>query len=504
MVGNKADEQSGTSSVTPAVQDQDPAKYEAAANSAAFTVKEPQTAEEIQAIIDDMSAYFHTGITLDLGVRLAQLNALRNWLRIHEDEVLDALRQDLGKAPQEGYETELGLVLDEIKLMTKNLTKWAAPQRAKTPLMHFPARSTVYPQPYGVAAILAPWNYPIQLCLVPLVDALAAGNVVLVKPSHTSAHTGVLIQRLCQEVFDPRYVHCLFDLPNLNPNMEKIKVDFMFFTGSQGVGREVMRACADNLTPLVLELGGKSPVFVDATADLERAGQRIAWGKCLNSGQTCVGSDYILAHESIADELVERIGHYIDEYFGPNILANDDYPHMISQHHFQRVCGLIDKRNPHATIAYGGKRDERTLKIQPTILRGITVDDPVMNEEIFGPVLPVLTWKTLDEAFAITERFGHPLACYIFSNDRGFQQTIIDTLPYGGGCVNDVVIHVATNYMGFGGFGNSGLGEYHGKRGFETFTHYKSVLEKFNWLELPVRNAPYESWKMNIIKFLMH
>lgn len=486
------------------VVNQDPAKYSSEANSAAFTIKNPTTAEEIQAIIDDMSAYFKTGITLDIDFRKRQLQALHDWIWDHLDEVLVALHQDLGKSPQESYETEVGLVLDEIKLMQRNLKRWAAPKHAKTPLMHFPACSTVYPLPYGVAAILAPWNYPIQLCLIPLVDALAAGNVVLVKPSHTSTHTGTIIQRMCQEAFDPRLVHCLFNLSNLNPNMEKIKVDFMFFTGSQKIGREIMGACAENLTPLVLELGGKSPVFVDKTADIKRAGERIAWGKCLNSGQTCVGPDYLLVHEDIADDLIKSIASHIEKYFGHDILHNPDYPHMISQHHFDRACGLIDERNPHATIAYGGNRDAESLRIQPTILRGITLDDPVMNQEIFGPVLPVLTWKTLDEAIAITQNFGHPLACYIFSNDRAFQQKIIRELPYGGGCINDVVIHVATNYMGFGGFGNSGLGSYHGKCGFDTFTHYKSVLQKFNWLELPIRNAPFKPWKMKVVKLFMH
>lgn len=489
---------------TQAVKNQDPPKYTAKESTAAFTITEPTTADQIQAIIDDMSAYFNTGVTQDVRFRKAQLQALHDWIWDNLEDVLFALYEDLGKSPQEAYETEVGLVLDEIKTMQRNIARWSAPKLAPTPLMHFPSISTVYPVPYGVAAILAPWNYPFQLCMVPLVDALAAGNVILVKPSHTSSHTGDIIQRMCKEVFDPRLVHCLFALPNLNPNMEKIKVDFMFFTGSQNVGREVMGACAQNLTPLVLELGGKSPVFVDKTADIERAGQRIAWGKCLNSGQTCVGPDYILAHEDVADALVESIARHIEQDFGDDILHNPDYPHMISQHHFDRVCGLIDNRNPNATIAYGGGRDADTLRIQPTILRGITLEDPVMNQEIFGPALPVITWKTIDEAIAVTENFGHPLACYIFSNDRAFQQYIIHRLPYGGGCINDVVIHVATNHMGFGGFGNSGLGSYHGKCGFDTFTHKKSVIHKFNWLELPVRNAPFEKWKLDIVKLLLN
>lgn len=472
-------------------------------SSAAFTMKEPTTAPEIQTIIDDMSAYFQTGITLDPRFRQEQLQSLHDWLWDHLDEVLVALHEDLGKSPQEAYETEVGLVLDEIKMMQRNLTRWSAPKRVHTPLMHFPATSTVYPVPYGVVAVLSPWNYPAQLSLIPLVDALAAGNVVLLKPSHTSSHTGAMLERMCREVFDPRLVHCLFNLPKLNPNMEKIKVDFMFFTGSQSVGRKLMGACAENLTPLVLELGGKSPVIVDKTADLERAGQRIAWGKCLNSGQTCVAPDYILVHEDVADALVESIVRHIEADFGKDILANPDYPHMISKHHFDRVCGLIDEHNPQATIAYGGARDAETLRIQPTIMRGVTLDDPVMNEEIFGPVLPVIPWKTLDEALAVTEHFRHPLACYVFSNDRAFQQHIIHQLPFGGGCINDVVIHVATNHMGFGGFGSSGLGSYHGRRGFDTFTHEKSIIQKGNWLELPIRNAPFKPWKLRLAKMFL-
>lgn len=489
---------------TASVQDQEPQRFSAPESSAAFTLQAPSTAEEIQAIIDDMGAYYRTGITHDVRFRKEQLHAMHHWIWDHLDEVLVALHDDLGKSPQEAYETEVGLVLDEITVMQRNLSRWAAPKRAHTPLMHFPATSTVYPQPFGAVAVLAPWNYPLQLCLIPLVDALAAGNVVLVKPSHTSSHTGAIIQRMCREVFDPRLVHCLFNLPNLNPNMEKIKVDFMFFTGSENVGREVMSACAQNLTPLVLELGGKSPVIVDKTADIERAGERIAWGKCLNSGQTCVAPDYILAHENIADALIDSIACHIERDFGDGILHNPDYPHMISKHHFDRVCGLIDDHNPKATIAYGGKRDAATLRIQPTIMSNITLDDPVMNEEIFGPVLPVITWKTLDEALAITEHFGHPLACYVFSNDRAFQQHIIQRLPYGGGCINDVVIHVATNSMGFGGFGSSGLGTYHGKCGFDTFTHYKSIIHKANWLELPIRRAPFKPWKLSIAKLFLH
>ena len=472
-------------------------------NSAAFTIKQPSTPEEIQEIIEDMRSFYYSGSTRRLGIRLAQLEGMRQWLKSHEEEVLDALHSDLGKSHQEGYETELGLVYDEIKMMTRKLRCWIRPKLVRTPIMNFPSTTTVYPQPYGVAAILSPWNYPLQLCLLPMVDAIAAGNVVLVKPSKTSPHTGEIIQRMIDETFDPRYVHCLYNLPNLDDNMEKIDVDFMFFTGSPRVGKLIMHACADNLTPLVLELGGKSPVFIDKDADLQRAGQRIAWGKCLNSGQTCVGPDYVLAHEDVVDELVKWLDHYIHEYFGNDILHNEQYPHMISQHHFERVCGLIDNRNPDAKVVIGGGRDADSLRIEPTVMTGITLDDPVMGQEIFGPVLPILTWKTVEEALEVPKHFGHPLACYIFSNSRSFQQKIIQEQPYGGGCINDVVIHVSNNSAGFGGFGESGMGEYHGKRGFDAFTHYKTVVRKYNFCELPIRNAPFEKWKFDIVKMLL-
>lgn len=472
--------------------------------SPAFTIKAPTQPDQIQAIIDDMEDYFKTGITLSVAFRKQQLLNMKAWLKEHEGEVLGALTADLGKAPYEGYVTELGLVYDEINTMVKHLPFWACPKFARTPIVHFPSVSRVYPVPYGVAAIMAPWNYPVQLCMIPMVDAIAAGNCVFVKPSKTSIHTGAIIQKMIDETFDPRFAHCVFDLENLDPNMLKMRVDYMFFTGSPRVGHEIMHACANNLTPLTLELGGKSPVFIDQTADLKRAGQRIAWGKCLNSGQTCVAPDYLLVHEDMVDDLVKELKTYLHRYFGEDILKNPQYPHMINQHHFEMVCSLIDNINPNAKVVEGGGRDPETLKIEPTIITGVTLDDPVMGQEIFGPVLPILTWKTIDEAIAITEHFGHPLACYIFSNDKKMQQYLIHRVPYGGGCVNDVVIHVANNHIGFGGFGNSGMGEYHGKRGFDCFTHYKSVVDHSTLIEMDIRTAPYEDWKFKLARLFMH
>lgn len=463
---------------------------------------QPRSEEELQAHIDAMRAFFDTGATLDVSFRLQQLTRLKAWLKLHEGRVLDALEKDLGKAPFEGYACELGLVYDEINLAKRHLRKWARPYSVPTPLAHFPATSKVYPTPFGVAAILAPWNYPINLSLIPLVDAIAAGNCVLLKPSRTSAVTSQLLVDLCTELFDPRYISCVHG-SQVNDWLLKVNVDKMFFTGSPNVGKEIMSACAQNLTDVTLELGGKSPCIVDAFANIPRAAERIAWGKCLNSGQTCVAPDYLLVHESVADELVWELNKAFKKYFGTNILANPEFPHMINKHHFDRVCGLIDNHGETARIAVGGGRDEATLKIEPTVMTGVTLDDPIMGEEIFGPVLPLITWRKVDEAIQVTEHFGHPLACYIFSDDKLFQDYIVNRLPFGGATINDTVIHLANNHMGFGGFGQSGIGAYHGKVGFDCFTHYKSTMKKTPLIEIPIRTAPYAG-KLPILKLFMH
>lgn len=463
---------------------------------------QPRSEEELQAHIDAMRAFFDTGATLDVSFRLQQLTRLKAWLKLHEGRVLDALEKDLGKAPFEGYACELGLVYDEINLAKRHLRKWARPYSVPTPLAHFPATSKVYPTPFGVAAILAPWNYPINLSLIPLVDAIAAGNCVLLKPSRTSAVTSQLLVDLCTELFDPRYISCVHG-SQVNDWLLKVNVDKMFFTGSPNVGKEIMSACAQNLTDVTLELGGKSPCIVDAFANIPRAAERIAWGKCLNSGQTCVAPDYLLVHESVADELVWELNKAFKKYFGTNILANPEFPHMINKHHFDRVCGLIDNHGETARIAVGGGRDEATLKIEPTVMTGVTLDDPIMGEEIFGPVLPLITWRKVNEAIQVTEHFGHPLACYIFSDDKLFQDYIVNRLPFGGATINDTVIHLANNHMGFGGFGQSGIGAYHGKVGFDCFTHYKSTMKKTPLIEIPIRTAPYAG-KLPILKLFMH
>lgn len=478
------------------ISEHEPA-FELAPEPAAYN-----SAASVEAAAQEMRDFFATGATRDVAFRRDALTKLKAYLKANEQRVLDALHADLGKAPFEGYATELGIVYDEINLCLKRLSSWAKPRRVRTPLVHFHSTSKVYPSPLGVALVLSPWNYPVQLALVPLVDAIAAGNCVALKPSRTSEATSALLSDITAAVFPPEFVRCFPASGDMNNWLLDVRWDQIFFTGSPNVGRTVMAAAAKTLTSVVLELGGKSPCIVDETANVKRAAQRIAWGKGINSGQTCVAPDYLLVHERVADELVEQLRDSFQRYYGPDALTCEEWPHMINRRHFDRVMGLIEQRNPHATVAFGGHGDEATLRIEPTCLRGITLDDPVMGEEIFGPVLPLLTYRTLDEAFAIVRTFEKPLACYVFSESKHVQQRVLTELQFGGATVNDVVIHLANNHMGFGGVGCSGMGAYHGKTGFDCFTHYKSVLKKGTWVEVPVRVPPFGS-KINLLRMLM-
>ena len=458
---------------------------------------------DVEAAAQKMRDFFLTGTPMHVPYRRQALEKLRGWLRANEQRVLDALQQDLGKAPVEGYATELGIVYDEITLMLKHLNKWSRPKRVASPLVHFHSTSKVYPSPLGVVLVLSPWNYPLQLALVPMVDAIAAGNCVALKPSRTSKATSALLIEMIAEVFPPEFVCGFPGSGEMNDWLLEVRWDQIFFTGSPNVGHTIMQAAAKFLTPVVLELGGKSPCIVDETANIKRAAQRIAWGKGINCGQTCVAPDYFLVHENVVDEFIPQLEACFHQYYGDDILKCDEWPHMISRRHFDRVMGLIENRNPDARVAFGGHGDPETLRIEPTCLTGVTLDDPVMGEEIFGPVIPVITYRSLDQAFEIVRHFEKPLACYIFSEDKQIQHRVLTTLPFGGATVNDVVIHLANNHMGFGGVGNSGMGAYHGKVGFDCFTHYKSTLRKGTWFELPVRNPPFDDMKMKIVKMMM-
>lgn len=394
---------------------------------------------------------------------------------------------------------EIGMTLSELTYVRRHMARWAKDRRVLTPLSQFPAKSFVVKQPYGVALIMSPWNYPFMLTMDPLIGALAAGNCCVVKPSAYSPATSAIIRELIAECFPPEYVCVVEGGRAENQALLDQPFDYIFFTGGVTVGRQVMEKASVHLTPVTLELGGKSPCIVDETAKLDLAAKRLVFGKLLNCGQTCVAPDYLLVQRSIKDAFLERVKGYITSMYGSNPLENDGYVRMINQKHFQRVCGLIQPEK----VVFGGASDPETLKIQPTILDGVSPDDPVMQEEIFGPLLPVLTFDHVDEAVNFISDRPHPLALYLFSQDHRTQQRFLRQVSFGGGCINDTIIHLATSRMGFGGVGNSGMGSYHGKQSFDTFSHHKSVVKKSTWIDLPVRYAPYSRLQERMLRLFL-
>ena len=410
-------------------------------------------------------------------------------------ELLLALQKDLAKAPFEGYETEVGIVRRELADTIAHLKQWDKPKRVGTPIVHFPSVSTIYREPYGSVLIMSPWNYPVQLTLIPLIGAIAAGNCAVVKPSEYAVHSAKVLAKLLREIFDEKYVAVLLGGRAVNEAVLKERFDYIFFTGSPAVGKVVMEAAAKHLTPVTLELGGKSPCIVDKTADIRRAARRIVWGKFLNAGQTCVAPDYVLVHEAVKEEFLKLLKSEIRAMYGEDPLKNPDYGKMINRKHFDRVLGLMKEEK----LILGGENDTASLRIAPAVMDQVTEDDAVMQEEIFGPILPVLTYDFIDEAVDTIRSMAHPLALYIFTQDKCAAKSVIEKIGFGGGCINDTLIHLATSEMPFGGFGESGMGSYHGKTGFDTFTHYKSIVDKKTWIDLSIRYRPYQTWKKKLL-----
>ncbi len=442
---------------------------------------------EIEELLQEQKNYYQSGATIPVKFRITQLKKLYETIKRHEQEIEKALKADLGKSAYEGFMCEIGLVLSEITYMIRKTKKFAAPKKVPTPLAQFSSQSFIQPVPYGNVLIMSPWNYPFLLSMDPLVDAIAAGNTAIVKPSAYSPATGKIVEKLIKECFPRGYVAVVSGGRAENAALLEQKFDLVFFTGSQAVGKEVLRHTAEHLTPAVLELGGKSPCIVDASADLKLAAKRIVFGKYLNCGQTCVAPDYVLCEEKIKAELAEEVKKQILLQYGEKPLENSDYGKIINEKHFKRLLGLID---PEKVIA-GGEADLSSCRIAPTVLDNVTYEDAVMKEEIFGPILPILTFRDFDEMIGELKEKDRPLAFYLFSNDRRHQERVTKELSYGGGCINDVVIHLATSEMGFGGVGASGMGSYHGKAGFEAFSHRKSIVDKKTWIDLPMRYQPY-------------
>lgn len=447
------------------------------------------TAQEIQSLVEKQWNFYRSGATIPVEFRIEQLKKLYAVVTKYQTEINDALTADLGKSHYEGFMCESGLVLTEISYMIKHTRKFAKRKTVATPLAQFHSHSYKQPIPYGNTLIMSPWNYPFLLTLDPLADAIAAGNTVIVKPSAYSPATSGVVKKIIEECFDPEYVAVVTGGRAENTALLDQKFDFIFFTGSQAVGKEVLRHAAEHLTPAVLELGGKSPCIVDATANIKLAARRIVFGKYLNCGQTCVAPDYILCERSVKDEFVKAVELEIKRQYGDDPLQNKDYGKIINEKHFTRLCGLIDQ----SKVVIGGESDAVSCRIAPTVMDNVTYDDAVMGEEIFGPIMPIIAFDDFDAVVDELKTKDKPLALYLFTSSQKHIQRVTTELSYGGGCINDVVIHLATSSMGFGGVGESGMGSYHGKDGFDAFSHYKSIVDKKTWLDLPMRYQPYTS-----------
>jgi aldehyde dehydrogenase (NAD+) len=440
-------------------------------------------------LLEKQRAYYRSGATIPVKFRIEQLRKLYEAVKKYQNEINDALRSDLGKSHFEGFMCESGLVLTEISYMIKHTKKFAKRKTVATPLAQFRSHSYKQPVPYGNTLIMSPWNYPFLLSLDPLANAIAAGNTAILKPSAYSPATGKIIEKIIGECFAPEYVAVVMGGRAENTALLDQKFDFVFFTGSQSVGKEVLRRTAEHLTPAVLELGGKSPCIVDASANIKLAAKRIVFGKYLNCGQTCVAPDYILCERSVKDEFVKAVCAEIKKQYGEDPLTNEYYGKIVNEKHFARLCGLIDKEK----VVIGGNTNPDTCQIAPTVMDNVTYGDAVMGEEIFGPIMPILAFDDFDAIVDELKTKDKPLALYLFTSDKKHIKRVTTELSYGGGCINDVVIHLATSEMGFGGVGESGMGSYHGKEGFDTFSHYKSIVDKKTWIDLPMRYQPFNN-----------
>lgn len=450
----------------------------------------------IQTLLQNQRAFYHTGLTRSLDFRLAALKRLYEAIERNEKDISRALAQDLAKSATESYMTEIGLVLEEIRFQCKHLREWASCKKAPASVAQFPAKNFVMAEPYGVVLIMAPWNYPFQLCLMPLVGALAAGNCCIVKPSAYAPNVSKAVDELIADCFPPCHVAVVQGGRQKNQELLDQRFDYIFFTGGVEVGKLVLIKAAQYITPVTLELGGKSPCIVDKTADIKLAAKRVAFGKFLNAGQTCVAPDYVLIHEERMESFIRYLKLYIKRFFGKSPLTCKEYPRIVNEKHFHRLLGLMED----GRIAVGGGYDEESLMIEPTVITHINGRSPIMQEEIFGPLLPVIPFSTVGGAIRFVKRREKPLALYLFTKDKAVEQRVLGQVSFGGGCVNDTIMHLTTPHLAFGGVGMSGMGAYHGKSSFDTFTHYKSIVRKSKRFDAPLRYHPYTWWKKECIR----
>ena len=448
---------------------------------------------EISQIISEQKRFFDSGKTRDYAFRINCLKKLKTAVLANERLICSALQADLNKPETESYMCEIGIVYDEISFHIKHLKKWMKNKRVKTPIAQFKSRSFISPEPYGVALIMSPWNYPVQLCLSPLIGAISAGNCAIIKPSSYSPNVSEVIEKIISQAFSREYVAVVTGGREENELLLNEKFDFIFFTGSVAVGKYVMKKASENLVPLCLELGGKSPVIVEKSANLEISARRICFGKMLNAGQTCVAPDYVLCEKSVKDKFVEYYKKAVLEFFKGEF---SDFPKIINQKHFLRLKNLLVGEK----IIFGGELNENTRFISPTLVEIENLNSPLMQEEIFGPILPIITFENLDECIELINFKPKPLALYLFTTDKQTEKRVLNGCSFGGGCINDTIIHLATPYMGFGGVGQSGMGAYHGEQSFKTFSHFRSIVKKSFSLDLKMRYRPYTRKKEKIIK----
>ncbi|CQR48426.1 Aldehyde dehydrogenase [Paraliobacillus sp. PM-2] len=452
---------------------------------------------QLDLIFQNQASFFKQGETRSLSFRLQALTNLKEAIKKYEDNILSAIQQDLNKSAFEGFLTEIGILYEEIDFVKKRLKHWMKPKHVKTAITHIGSKSVIYPEPYGVTLIIAPWNYPFQLAVSPLIGAIAAGNTAIIKPSELTPHTSAVLSQLIEDTYRSDYITALEGDAETSQALLQKPFDYIFFTGSTSVGKIVMEQAAKHLTPVTLELGGKSPAIVHEDANLKLAAKRIAWGKFTNAGQTCVAPDYIYVHDHVKKTFLQELHQAITDLYGEKPLDNQDFPKIVNDKHVNRLQKLIDDGH----LMYGGKSDLEKCKIEPTILTEIDWEMPIMKEEIFGPILPIMTYKELPTVIREVSDQPKPLALYLFTESKQTEQQVIDQIPFGGGCINDTIYHLATPYLPFGGVGHSGTGSYHGKASFDTFSHYKSILKQTTKFDLPFRYPGSEKGFRLIKKF---
>lgn len=454
---------------------------------------------EISRIRELQGDFFQSGLTQNVEYRICALKLLKSAIKRNEIELCEALREDLGKSEHESYMTEIGMVYDELGYMIRNIRGLSRKRRVHTPIAQFASQSYILPSPRGCSLIMSPWNYPVLLTFSPLIDSIAAGNTAMVKPSAYSPKTSAVIAKIIENCFSEKYIAIVTGGRAENQSLLDENFDIIFFTGSKNVGKYVMNKASENLTPVILELGGKSPCVVDLSANIPLAARRIVFGKFLNCGQTCVAPDYVYCDKVIKDELIQAIKDEIIKQYGEKPLDNKAYGKIISKKHYDRVAKLINTDK----VVFGGALNNGTMQIEPTVMDNVSWEDAVMSEEIFGPILPIITYDAVDEAIKTINKQPHPLAFYVFAEEKWVAEAFTTDCLFGGGCINDTIIHLATHSMGFGGVSESGMGSYHGKTGFDSFSHLKSIVDKKTWIDLPIRYQPYNRRKTSVVKWLM-